>query len=200
MIFTKEELQSIKDANKLLKCKVLVVIPGFPGMIIGTDDIVSYLKIIPFMSDKSSIWSSAIDTIPFTVSLPESINYLENISLSNQIDLDFNLSFNLLYKKVCDGYNRIMEYCSINPSVIYENIQSGDFNRIITLPASYGASNYIIDNSHCIYLYQGLIPATKSDKVNLTIYDFDDFTFVSKFTVDKGKKGLITIYLLCRRL
>ena len=86
-------------------------------------------------------------------------------------------------------------------SILYENIQDNvEFQRIQSLPAAKGASNWIIDNNHCVFLYTGLINAVKTDKINLNIFDCDPKTFICRVTVDKGKKGLIRIYLYCARL
>lgn len=200
MVFTLDELTSIRQANKLLKCKVLVIIPGNPGIMIGTDETVSYIKFIPYVSDKYSIWMTTKDQDYFTKSLSSAIDYIQQSSLSNQIDLDFNLQFNLLFIKIMQAYNKLLGLCS-NPSSQYENIQlTAEFNKIINLPSSQGAVNYTIDNNHCVYLYQGLIPASKSDSISLYIYDINNEIFGCRFIVDKGKKGLINTYMLCKRI
>lgn len=200
MVFTLDELYAIRQANKLIKCKILVIVPGNPGTIIGTDETVSYIKIIPFVSDKYSIWITTKDNDYFTKSLSGSIDYIEKISLSNQIDIDFNLQFNLLFIKIMQAYNKLLGLCA-NPSTQYENIQlTAEFNKILCLSSSQGAINYTIDNKHSIYVYQGLLSASKSDKVSLNIYDISNDIFGCRFIVDKGKKGLINTYMLCKRI
>ena len=200
MIFTIDELNAIKESNKLIKCKVLVIIPGNPGIMIGTDETVSYIKVVPFISNKYSIWITTKDQDYYTKSLSEAIDYIEKVSLTNQIDLDFNFQFNLLFLKIVQAYYKLMDLCA-NPSYQYENIQlTSEFNKIANIPASQGAINYIVDSNHCIYIYQGLLSVTKSDKVSLNIYDISNDIFGCRFIVDKGKKGLINIYMLCKRI
>lgn len=200
MVFTLDELLQIWQTNKLLKCRILVIIPGNPGIMIGTDETVSYIKTLPYVSDKYSIWSTIKEKDYFTKSLTCTINYVRQASLSNQIDIDFNLQFNLLFIKIMQAYHKLIGLCS-NPSIQYENIQlTAEFNKVLNLPSSQGAINYNIDNDHCIYIYQGLISASKSDKVSLNIYDINNDIFGCRFIVDKGKKGLINTYMLCKRI
>lgn len=200
MVFTLDELLRIRETNKLLKCRILVIIPGNPGMMIGTDETVSYIKTFPYVSDKYSIWATTKCQDYFTKSLSNVIEYVNQSSLSNQIDIDFNLQFNLLFIKIMQAYNKLIGVC-INPSIQYENIQlTSEFNKVLNLSSSQGSINYNIDNYHCIYIYQGLLSASKSDKVSLDIYDISNDIFGCRFTVNKGKKGLINIYMMCKRI
>lgn len=200
MIYTREQLVKIQEDAKILKSRIIVILPGHPGVMIGTDDTVSYFKIIPYDADFPSIWTTVKDAVPFTNSIPI---LFENMDMNycDTIELPDDLRFNLLFNKILNGYKFYMDVTDNNNSIEYSDIHlNTDFLRIQSLPASKGATNWIIDNDHCIYLYTGLIPTVKSDKVSLSIFDYSPTTYVCRFTVDKGKKGVILIYIYCARL
>lgn len=200
MIYTREQLAKIQDDSKILKSRIIVILPGSPGVMIGTDDTVSYFKIIPYNATSPSIWTTVKDAVPFTNSIPTLFDKM-NLSYVDSIELPDDLRFNLLFNKVLNGYRFYIENTNTQPDAIYENIQDNpEFQRIQSLPASKGASNWLIDNNHCLFLYTGLINTVKTDKISLSIFDYDMKTYICRFTVDKGKKGLIQIYIYCARL
>ena len=47
------------------------------------------------------------------------------------------------------------------------------------------------------YLTSGMIPANKSDAVNIDIYAYDEISVIVKFSVDK-KKYMIHQFVRCR--
>jgi hypothetical protein len=74
------------------------------------------------------------------------------------------------------------------PNYREENLRSNDrFNSIISSKAADGASLFIINNRYMMYIYSGLLPINKSDKVTLDIYDVDNYSFLVKFIINKGK-------------
>lgn len=201
MIYTREQLDKILNDSKILKSRIIVILPGHPGVMIGTDDTVSYFKIIPYDADYPSIWTTVKDAVPFTNSIPV-LNEKMNYNMIDCIDIPDDLRFNLLFNKILHGYKFYIDNTTNDEaSILYENIHDNvEFQRIQAMPASKGATNWIIDNNHCIFLYTGLINTVKTDKIHLNIFDYTPTTYICRFTVDKGKKGLIRIYLYCARL
>lgn len=203
MIFTKEQLERIQLDSKLIKSKVIVILPGQPGVMLGTDDTVSYIKLIPYNANTPSIWCTTKDSVYFTASIPYELEAITN-SIDNTVNIDVmdNLRFNLLFEKIVKGYNFYVNVVNTAPPMYYKGIHlNPDFMRAISIPASQGETCWHIDRTHCIYLYSGLIPVNKSDTVDLVIFECPNTnSFVSKFTVNKGKKGLIDILIHSTKL
>lgn len=203
MIFTKDQLEKIQYDSKIIKSKVVVLLPGQPGVMIGTDDTVSYIKIIPYITDKPSIWCTTKDSVYFTASIPYMLEMIES-SIDNTIDIPLmdNLKFNLLFGKIIKGYHYYSDIINRAPSTYYKDIHlNPDFMRTISVPASQGESCWHIDKNHSVYLYSGLVPVNKSDTVDLIIFEYPNTNnFVCKFIVNKGKKGVISVLMNPLRL
>jgi hypothetical protein len=67
-------------------------------------------------------------------------------------------------------------------SDMYFNIKSKD-----------GAVLVVIDN-HRFYIFKGMVPLAKSDKLSLQILDSDNGTFIVKYTITKKKNMCVTSY------
>lgn len=202
MIYTKDQLVKIDEDSKILKSRVIAILPGNPGFMIGTDGTAAYLKVIPYNSPNPGIWNINKDPIMFTNSIPNLIEYLDSgisDSTVNIIDVWYT---NLLFIKILNRYNFFKDIENNSPCIQYNCIHTNsEFMRIMSIPASQGATRWVIDNSHVIYLYSGLLNVNKSDAVDLKIYDHPDGeTFISKFTLDKGKKGKFDVYLHCLKV
>lgn len=61
------------------------------------------------------------------------------------------------------------------------------FNSIISGKVADGASLFIIDNKYPMTIYGSLLNVNKSDTVELKIYNIDNISFLSVFTVNKKK-------------
>ena len=82
---------------------------------------------------------------------------------------------------------------------VYDNIQDMDnFKEISNMKADQGAKPFIIDN-HIIWLFKGLIPNNKSDKVDLWIYDYSDSVELFNFIIHK-KKYQFGMMMLCLKM
>lgn len=70
-----------------------------------------------------------------------------------------------------------------------------NFDYIKSLKAADGAKLYCPfgDDAYGMYLYSGALPLTKSDKVDLKIYNYG-ITFIGNFTVYKKKLNPINVY------
>ena len=64
-------------------------------------------------------------------------------------------------------------------------------------PASFGSVLYIPEkcNKFAMYIPIGSLPLNKSDKLHIKIYEVNESIFISRFTIDKAKKGIIDIYM-----
>lgn len=202
MIYTKDQLVKIDEDSKILKSRVIAILPGNPGFMIGTDDTAAYLKVIPYNSSNPGIWNINKDPIMFTNSIPNLIEYLDSGISDNTVNIIDVWYTNLLFIKILNRYNFFKDIENNLPCIQYNCIHTNsEFMRIMSIPASQGATRWVIDNSHVIYLYSGLLNVNKSDAVDLKIYDHPDGeTFISKFTLDKGKKGKFDVYLHCLKV
>ena len=82
---------------------------------------------------------------------------------------------------------------------VYDNIQDMDnFKEISNMKADQGAKPFIIDN-HIIWLFKGLIPNNKADKVDLWIYDYSDSVELFDFIIHK-KKYQFGMMMLCLKM
>lgn len=73
------------------------------------------------------------------------------------------------------------------------------FEQIVSLKTIQGTKRFIYDR-FSMTMCNNLVPVNKSDKVNLNIYDLTDNTFLSVFTVAKGKKYIIDVYIRYKHL
>lgn len=69
-----------------------------------------------------------------------------------------------------------------------------NFQSIMNLKSSDGARPYILDNRYVLYLFPGIIPVLKSDRVIINIIDWGKPYFRAIFTVVK-KKINVNVYI-----
>lgn len=82
---------------------------------------------------------------------------------------------------------------------LYDNIQNIDtFKEIFNMKAYQGAKPFIIDN-HIIWLFKGLIPNNKTDKIDLCIYDYTESLELFDFVIHK-KKYQFGMMMLCLKM
>lgn len=74
------------------------------------------------------------------------------------------------------------------PSLRIDDLKSNiEFMEILALKSGDGQSLFRASSKHILTLFTGLIPINKSDKASLEIYDIDNYSFIAKFIINKGK-------------
>lgn len=117
---------------------------------------------------------------------------------SNNVDSNRVLKSYLgLSKMVNDKLDSIRNCIyNTNPIAIYTNLEKDEsFNFIINTPASQGASIYKIDR-FLITLFKGFLPVVKSDKIHLSIYNYNPLrkALLYRFTIEKKNSNSIDVY------
>ena len=81
----------------------------------------------------------------------------------------------------------------------YQNLQDMDnFKEISNMKADQGAKPFILDN-HIIWLFKGLIPNNKADKVDLWVFDYSNSVELFDFIIHK-KKYQFGMMMLCLKM
>lgn len=74
------------------------------------------------------------------------------------------------------------------PNCRIDDIKADDsFNEIQNKKAADGMTLYKVNKKYILTLYKGLVPVNKSDRVALELYDIDNYSFLAKFIINKGK-------------
>lgn len=82
------------------------------------------------------------------------------------------------------------------PNYTELNLKDNDiFSDILAMRAAQGASLLTLDDKYDMILYPSLLPVNKPDKVDIDVYEIDDISFISKFTI---KKKIFNIKLYIR--
>lgn len=95
-----------------------------------------------------------------------------------------------------------MIYEISNCSNVYEDADlKSDINfmRCMSAKTFNGMQMYIKDN-YAMSLFSGLIAVNKDDKVQLKVYDINEFSFISNFIVYKKKKITLLIFIRYMKL
>ena len=88
--------------------------------------------------------------------------------------------------------SRIFDYYTSPPTEnkVYQNFHLTDqWNTVINLSASDGAKHIGVDDKYVMYMFNGLIPASKKNEINLHIMDNNKYPyFLAEFEVINRKK------------
>ena len=109
-----------------------------------------------------------------------------------------------------DGYNRKLvmfnkwgEFISkLSPHVLlFTDITYNEkFREILATKSAEGSKPFIIDNSHVIYLFSGVLPLLKSDTVSLGTCDMSDgITYIAQFVITK-KNFVVNCCMMCLKI
>jgi hypothetical protein len=60
-----------------------------------------------------------------------------------------------------------------------------------------GVKYYIKDNQFIIPVFNNLIPVNKADKLDLNIYNVNDYYFLVEYMIYKKKSLIVYVYLSC---
>jgi len=76
----------------------------------------------------------------------------------------------------------------IVPDLVVDSVKSNEeFMKILSNKSADGANFFKINDKYIMSIYSGLLPINKSDKVSLEIYNIDEYSYISKFIINKGK-------------
>lgn len=185
----------------------LVCIYG--GLLIGTDNTMSNLKIYKLNTDipitpctlitkelSSEFYANITDTeIIFDFEecklyCPNNKSYADN-RINPMMDLIATDMIINRYNNLCGiMYNRLIKI------VDYGDITNDEhFQQYRELKAADGARLYLPNGNeeYGMYLYSGALPLNKADKISVCFYD-EGNTFIAKFTIYKKKLNPIEVY------
>lgn len=197
MELTVFELDELIDKLKVAKNDFVLL---FGNLIIGIDSHFSYLKVYHvsgFKNEKLNNLKLCVnfnELVAFRKLLtPNDMLYLNNNTITQYNgSLLFNLSNNLIMN-IYYIYVRMLEQPPICRKR-YDNLRDNEnFENIISMKASDGASSFILDN-YCMILFSSMLPVNKSDKVSLEIFDYGS-NFISNFKIQKKKDIELYIYI-----
>ena len=114
------------------------------------------------------------------------------INQTKQIYIEINNE--LLKYGLVDKYNKVCNIISVNPTSIADLSSNDQFNKINDGKTKDGAGRLVINN-HVVFLYSGLLPTNKKDKVDLSIWDINDSYFLNGYRIKKGKLNY-TVYVM----
>ena len=86
---------------------------------------------------------------------------------------------------------------STNPIINIENVQDiEELYNLLKLKSKQGAILYNWQNSIMLPFFSGIVPINKSDKMDITIYPFDNASNIIRYRVKKSKpKCIIDLYM-----
>lgn len=199
MILTTAELVYINEAAKALKQKDFIIIGN---IMIGLDNIQNILTYI--ILDSNFIVNYIEGIIINTRALSA---FIKSLSLESNFEFDFDNNiiktisggelciifdarlFNLAKNKYEYGINIDKNNKIIIPEKQVDNIAK----QIQSMNKADGGIgiNY---NGYYMVLFPSILPINKSDKMYLTIFDFNsnNTTFIAKFRINKKKFDVIT--------
>ena len=74
------------------------------------------------------------------------------------------------------------------PSYRVDDLKSNEeFMSIMAMKSWDGQSLFRLNRKYILTIFTGLIPLNKSDKISLDIYDIDNYSYIAKFIINKGK-------------
>lgn len=190
MIRNLETLEKIFKLVKYIKKPLVKIYPD--GRIIGTDEQFASLNVL-------EIYTDFVIDIPYIFRTTEISAFMREItktpgSLSfNQFEISLNgknvsevlINHLELNYKFDDLYNTVM--ISKNNQTLYnqENIQELS-REMFDLKSSDGAKLFNIEN-FLMTSFNSIHPATKTDRVDLIIRDYDIYSFMGEFIIFKKK-------------
>ena len=197
MIISTMEFNEIIKAAKLIKDDIVTL---YNGVLYSSDEYNTCLKCIKVNVNPSLNFSLAakeikkefLSTITDTEIVLDKDKYLiycmNNLANTNPgILIPTN-------NHIVDLYNKLMHESTYSIFNRYENIKEDqDFLNILDKKSKDGATMYKKDK-YIMYIFSGLLPINKSDKVNLNIYDIGPY-FISNFEILKKKTEPINVFI-----
>lgn len=197
MIKDRNTLDNVFKIVKQVKKPLVKIYPM--GQIIGTDGQFASLNIlileefnvnidIPYIFNSTELSSfmreiSKYDELlkysqyDITMEIKDRIKNVETISLINHIELGinfdelFNKVMSIQYKKVLYKEENIQ---SLVPDMFYMKVNDG-------------SKMFCIDKRFLMTSFNAIHPANKTDRVDLIIRDYDEYSYVAEFIIYKKK-------------
>ena len=214
MIKDRNTLEYIFTLVKQVKKPLVKIYPN--GTIIGTDEqfaslniyipeIVNYNIDIPyifriteitaFMRDisiyETSMIFSQYEIIMPLAKLGKYIDTTKSIILTNHLEL--NYKFDELYSKIAD--------IQLHP-IIYKNEEFHKSNfDMLSMKLADCSRMFTVDERFLMTSFNSIHPATKADKVELVIRDYDYYSYIGEFIIYRKKdKSRLHEFLRFRKL
>ena len=168
-----------------------------PDYMINTINKVSTIK---FLTQNEFALSSMyfINNLGYVIDTNNSSNGI----VFNSIGMTYYDILNLKQQKFNKWYsvrNHILNDLWDWQEHFYQNLQDMDnFKEISNMKADQGAKPFILDN-HIIWLFKGLIPNNKADKVDLWVFDYSNSVELFDFILHK-KKYQFGMMMLCLKM
>lgn len=190
MIRNLETLENIFKLVKYVKKPLIKIYPD--GRVIGTDEQFASLNILEidtnfnidipyvFRSTEISAFMRDITKIPGSLSFNQFEIVLnaarETVVLINHLELNY---------KFDDLYNTVM--ISKNNQILYNQDNVQEISReMFDMKSSDGAKLFNVEN-FLMSSFNSIHPATKTDRVDLIIRDYDIYSFMGEFIIFKKK-------------
>lgn len=190
------EFKNLVDRAKALKSHYLIF---NNNGIYGADETMFILKRSNIDTYGINITTTSILLLDFyknSVEVGSEYITIENNCLSSIYgklnSLDENITANIAY-----GFKSLSNYINLigEPTISIINLRDIEkFNKIQAMKAADGTDLLIVEDTYPITLSSNMLPLNKSDKIGLYIYDLNDGTFISYFTIKKPKQ-LVEIFI-----
>lgn len=176
----KTDFIKIYDVIKGMKCDIFHI---YKDMIIGTDK--EYTTLTEVILDTKT-------TKPYEIDKDSINNIVDSLKLLVDEEINIEIYFNEFSTKSYSITNLESIYLGIAllriPSMYIEDLRSNnDFIDIIEKKSVEGASMLKLNKKFIITIFKGLLPINKKDKVSLEIYEIDNYKFLAKYIINKGK-------------
>lgn len=191
----KKELMFLDKVIKSTKASEFVILPDMiigrnSGAIVEVKLATGLTKPAEYMKDT---WKTFIDLVNDSKEMEdyEKFVYYYSVKRVNNIPL-------------LSSYNNALMYMT-NYSMSIDDLKiDDDFANILAQKAADGANPYKINKKYILYIYSGLLPVNKKDRVCVDIYDIynpdgSQDLFLAKYGINKGFMQ-ISQYVLYRVL
>ena len=197
MIIPTIEFNEIIKALKLIKDDIITL---YNGILYASDTYRTCLKCIRVNVNRSlnfslcgkEIKKDFLSTITDTEIVLDKDNYF--IYCMNNLS---NINSGILIptcNDIVDLYNKINLEAQYSKYTRYENIKEDQqFLDVLEKKSKDGAIMYKKDK-YIMFIYSGLLPINKADKVNLNIYDMGAY-FISNFEIIKKKYETVNVFI-----
>jgi hypothetical protein len=166
-------LNKLLDFVKLLKTEYFCLLTN--GVLIGTDADFTHMREL-----QTDIYDNTL--FNKTTVLKDS---LMDPSDSVLYDIMFLPDIRLNYNRLLDMYNNTkLEVANQYPHVVDDISIFSD--KYFSIKAKDGAVPIMVDN-HYFYIFSGMIPLAKSDKIQIVIFDNEQY-YIIKYSIEKKKQ------------
>lgn len=210
MIRSREMLDYVFNLVKNTKKDIVKIYPN--GAVVGTDEQFASLNILSCGEVTNTIFNEFNIDIPYIFYTKEITAFMRNLEpdtvlyftpheimvgyqktrvesihqlkeLANTMFLTNHLELNY---QIDELYNKIV--CSTSKNILYskENFQQ-DLPEMLSLKATDGGKMFCVDNRFFMSSFNAIHPTTKSDKVDLIIRDYDIYSYIAEFIINKKK-------------